>query len=80
MEDNNHQHPNPNPNVVQPQPVPTTFNIAQVMTNDGKILAQLTMSSPTGIHVVFLDSVVAKAVGEALTTIGAMSASGLLTP
>lgn len=74
----NHSHPTPN--VVQPQPVPTTFNVAQVQTTDGKMLAQLTMHTPTGTHVVFLDSVVAKAVGEALTQIASLSATGLLMP
>lgn len=73
-------HPHPQPSIVQPQPVPTTFNVMQVMTNDGKTLAQLTVHTPSGSHVSFLDSEVAKAVGEALIQIAGMSAAGLLLP
>ena len=76
----NHDHPEQQLPAVMPQPVPTSFNLAQVTSNSGDILAQLAISTPTGTHVVYVDSNTAKALGEALVKIGSMSGSGLLMP
>lgn len=66
---------------VQPQPVPTSFNVAQVINNTtGDILAQISISTPTGTFVVFLDPASTRAVGQALVKIGDISATGLIIP
>lgn len=78
MDEHNHEQQQP---AIMPQPVPTSFNIAQVVENkSGNILAQLAISTPTGTHVVYVDSTTAKALGEALIQIGSMSGTGLLMP
>lgn len=73
--DEHAQHP-----AVMPQPVPTSFNLAQVSSSHGDILAQLAISTPTGTFVVYLDGETCKAVGEALIKVGSMTGSGLLMP
>lgn len=80
--ENENEKQEPQVQVVQPSPVPTTYQIAEVADqNTGKKFTMLTISTPTGRSVYFLDSTLANTVGEALIKAAANTVdSGLIVP
>jgi hypothetical protein len=70
--------------VEQPQmpvgPVPTMVNVAQAMAGDGQQLVMLTVSTPVGSAVYFLDGAAAVQIGNALCHAGKASAANLVLP
>lgn len=64
---------------IPPSPVPMAWQIAQVQSNQGNMIAAA-VQTPMGQLVFFLDPDTAKKIGEALVRYGGASGIGLLLP
>lgn len=64
---------------IPPSPVPMAWQIAQVQSNQGNMIAAA-VQTPMGQLVFFLDPETAKKIGEALIRYGGASGNELLLP
>lgn len=67
------------PQGVTPYPVPTAFSLG-VLPVGGKDTAFLTIDTPSGSTIVFLDHVTAERLGNELLTVATRARTGLIVP
>lgn len=58
------------PSVVVPQPVPTSISLKQAPMPDGSMLVLMSVMTPTGVGVYYLDAATARQVGAQLQKLG----------
>lgn len=61
-------------------PVPMSWNVSQAQTNEGQQLVVVSVMTPEGDKVFFLQPSVAKQIGDAILKMSSASDSGLILP
>lgn len=61
-------------------PVPMSWNVSQAQTNEGQPLVVISIMSPEGDKIFFLQPSIAKQIGEAVLKMSSAADSGLILP
>lgn len=61
-------------------PVPMSWNVSQAQTNEGQPLVVVSVMTPEGDKVFFLQPSIAKQIGDAILKMSSASDSGLILP